>query len=316
MTYHNRAIRIHACPRYVKSLAGRFGAFAAPLPDALPFAAAPTAASEHVRFDPLLESFVDIVVLIKQVPDTATRIQDRVKDGRVDLDGVTWVTSPYDEYAVEEALRLRERHGGTVTLLTLGPERAHGALKDMLALGADEAQAVWDPAFESLGTHARAEVLAAALRKLPHDLVLAGWKGVDGDEGLVPIYVAAALDYPHVSFVVGVEVEGRTITVRREIEGGKEHMTAELPALLTAQKGLNEVRYATLKGIMRVKSKSIPVWTAADLGIDPATLPVPAVAVTSIERPAERGGGRILDGSPADASRALARILHEEEKVI
>ena len=208
---------------------------------------------------------MDIVVLIKQVPDTATRIQDRVKDGRIDLEGVTWVTSPYDEYAVEEALRLRERHGGTVTLLTLGPERSHAALKDMLALGADEAYALWDPAFENLGTHARAEVLAAAVRRLPHDLVLAGWKGVDNDEGLVPIYLAAALDVPHLSFVVQLEVDGATLKVRREIEGGKEAMTADMPAVVTAQKGLNEVRYATLKGIMRVKGKSIEVWSAADL---------------------------------------------------
>ena len=259
---------------------------------------------------------MDIVVLVKQVPDTATRIQDRVKDGAIDLDGVTWVTSPYDEYAVEEALRLRERHGGTVTLLTLGPERAHQALKDMLALGADEAQAVWDPAFERLGTHARAEVLAAALRKLPHDLILAGWKGVDGDEGLVPIYVAAALGIPHVSFAVAIERTGDGLTVRREIEGGKEVMTTALPALVTAQKGLNEVRYATLKGIMRVKSKQIPVWSAADIGVDPAALPAPAVEVVGVDRPAERGRGQILDGGAVEASRQLARLLRDEEKVI
>lgn len=259
---------------------------------------------------------MDIVVLIKQVPDTATRIQDRVKGGGIDLEGVTWVTSPYDEYAVEEALRLREKHGGTVTLLTLGPERAHQALKDMLALGADEAQAVWDPAFERLGTHARAEVLAAALRKVPHDLVLAGWKGVDGDEGLVPIYVAAALDIPHVSFAVAIDVEGAGLRVRREVEGGKEVVTTPLPALVTAQKGLNEVRYATLKGIMRVKAKTIPVWTAADLGLDPAALSAPAVELVAVEPPPERGGGRILDGGPVEASRQLARLLRDEEKVI
>ena len=111
---------------------------------------------------------MDIVVLIKQVPDTATRIQDRVKDGRVDLDGVTWVTNPYDEYAVEEALRLKEKHGGAVTLVALGPERVQGALKDMLALGADEAVQVWDPSFAALDAGGVARVLAAALGKLPH----------------------------------------------------------------------------------------------------------------------------------------------------
>ena len=112
---------------------------------------------------------MDIVVLIKQVPDTATRIQDRVKNGQLELEGVTWVTNPYDEYAVEEALRLKERLGGTVTLVALGPERVQTALKDMLALGADEAVHVWDPAFAGLDSRATALVLAAAVKKLPGD---------------------------------------------------------------------------------------------------------------------------------------------------
>jgi electron transfer flavoprotein beta subunit len=265
---------------------------------------------------------VNIVVLIKQVPDTATRIQDRIAGGRVDLGGVTWIVSPYEEYAVEEALRLKAQHGGTVTLLALGPERVVSALKDMLALGADEAIQVWDAAWEgpggSLGARGTAEVLAAAIRKLPEapDMIWAGWKGVDDDQGLVPIYVAHALDLPHVSFVVKIEVDGGRAKAHREIEGGKELVETALPAVFSAQKGLNEVRYASLKGIMAVKRKEIPIWDAATLGVDSAALPAAAVETIEILRPPDRPGGRKIAGTPDEAARELVRLLHEEAKVI
>lgn len=261
---------------------------------------------------------VNIVVLVKQVPDTATRIQDRITGGRLDLDGVTWVVNPYDEYAVEEALRIKERQGGTVTLLGLGPDRVDMALKDMLALGADEAIHLQDDAFEGLGARGRAQVLAAAIRKLPQapDMVWAGWKGVDEDQGLVPIYLAQELGWPHLSFVVELTVEGERVKVRREVEGGKEILDAPLPAVITAQKGLNEVRYASLKGIMAVKRKVIPVWDAAALALDPGGLAAGGVAVERIERPADRPPGRILQGTPAEAAAELVRLLRTEAKVI
>jgi electron transfer flavoprotein beta subunit len=259
---------------------------------------------------------VDIIVLIKQVPDTATRIQDRVKDGRVDLDGVSWIVNPYDEYAVEEALRHKERHGGTVTLVACGPDRVESALKDMLALGADEAVRVWDPAFATLDARGIARVLAAAVRKLPHQMVWGGWKGVDFDEGLVPVYVAQELGYPHVSFASTFDLEGDRVTVRREVEGGKEVISVALPAVFTAQKGLNDVRYASLKGIMAVKRKVIPTWSATDLGLSPGDVTPATVETLRIERPPERASGRTVPGTPVDAARELVRLLHEEAKVI
>ncbi len=261
---------------------------------------------------------MNIVVLIKQVPDTATRIQDRVAGGRVDLEGVTWIASPYDEYAVEEALRLKAQHGGTVTLVGLGPERATAALKDMLALGADEAIRVWDAAWGEPGARAVAALLAAAIRRLPAppDMIWAGWKGVDDDQGLVPIYLAQALGLPHVSFVVKVGVDGGRAVAQREIEGGKEVVETPLPAVFSAQKGLNEVRYASLKGIMAVKRKEIPVWDAAALGVDTAALPAAGVETLEILRPPDRPPGRKLTGTPDEAARELVRLLHEEAKVI
>jgi electron transfer flavoprotein beta subunit len=250
------------------------------------------------------------------VPDTATRIQDRVRGGILDLTGVTWVTNPYDEYAVEEALRLRERHGGTVTLISMGPDRVQSALKDMLALGADEAVQVWDPGFAALGPRGTARVLAAAVGKLPHDVIWCGWKGVDDDSGLVPVYVAARMGLPHVSFVIGVEIANGRATVRREVEGGHEVLETALPVVLTAQKGLNEVRYASLKGIMAVKRKEIPVWDAAALGVDSASLPKSGLSTLDIQPPPERPAGRLLSGSADEAARELVRLLREEAKVL
>jgi electron transfer flavoprotein beta subunit len=259
---------------------------------------------------------VNILVLIKQVPDTAARIQDRVKDGAVDLDGVTWVANPYDEFAVEEALQLKEKHGGSVTLVALGPDRVDAALKDMLALGADEAVHLNDSAFDALGPRGVAKVLAAAVRKLPFDMIWTGWKGVDYEDGLVPLHLAAELDLPYVSVVQEFSVEDGKAVVARDVEGGRETLEVPLPALFGAQKGLNEVRYASLKGIMAVKKKQIPVWDAAELGVDVGSLPTQAVTQVTIEAPPERPPGRVLDGSPEEAANELAQLLHEEVKVI
>lgn len=261
-----------------------------------------------------------IVVCVKQVPDTAAKIQERVADGQIDLEGVEWVVNPYDEFAVEEALRLKEAHGGQVTLITIGPDRALQGLKDMLALGADEGIHVNDPDLENVGRRGIAKALAAAIGKLDEDvdMVWAGWKGVDEDHGLVPIYLAEELGWPHLSFVqkVDADPDAGQVMVEREIEGGKEVLEAPLPAVFTAQKGLNEVRYASLKGIMAVKRKTIPEWTAADLGLDASDLGGPEVEFVHVDPPPERQPGRILEGPPEEAAEKLVRLLREEAKVI
>jgi electron transfer flavoprotein beta subunit len=262
---------------------------------------------------------MNIVVCVKQVPDTATRIKDRVTKGKIDLEGMEWVANPYDEYAVEAALRLKEAHGGQVTLITVGPDRALKVLKDMLALGADGGIHIKDPALENTGRYGVAKVLAAAIRKIGEvDLVWTGYRGVDEDHGLVTAYLAEELGWPHLSFVVKVDVDldARRVRVERDIEGGKEVLEASLPAVLSAQEGLNPVRYASLKGIMAVKKKTIPEWTAADLGLDVSKLGIPEVEFVNIEPLPERPPGRILDGTPEEAVRELVRLLHEEEKLI
>lgn len=259
---------------------------------------------------------MNIVVCLKQVPDTASKIV--VKDGRVVEEGLTWVVNPYDEFAVEEALRMKEKHGGKVTLVTVGPERARQALKDALALGADDGIHVTDPIFEGVGPYGVATILAAALQKIPYDLIWAGWKGVDLDQGQTAIILAEKLGLPHVSFVTKIDLapDGKSATVQREVEGGKEVIQTPLPAVFTAQKGLNEPRYASLKGIMAVKKKVIPEWTAVDLGLSPDSIGGRKVETVEVVPPPERAAGRIIPGTPEEAVKELVRLLHEEAKVI
>jgi electron transfer flavoprotein beta subunit len=262
---------------------------------------------------------VNVLVFVKQVPDTETRVQ--IKDGAVDTSSVKWVVNPYDEFAIEEALRIRERLGaGKVTVLSLGPERVKEAIKYGLSLGADEG--VWlkgdDVALDD--PLSVATVLAAAAKKAGYDLILTGKQGVDHDWSQGGVALAELLDLPHVSVVVSLELDSaaKKGKAKREVEGGLEVVEFELPAVITTQKGLNEPRYASLKGIMAVKKKVIPEWTLADLGVDPAQVGAGAASIRWIDAslPPPRGAGRILEGDPKDTAKELVRLLHVEAKVL
>ncbi|MBI3914840.1 MAG: electron transfer flavoprotein subunit beta/FixA family protein [Chloroflexi bacterium] len=264
------------------------------------------------------ESTFSVVVLIKRVPDTETRIQ--VKDGKVNTEGISWVISPYDEYAVEEALRLQEKYGGKVTLLCLGSEDAKETIRKGLALGADDAVHLNDPAFEGGDAATTARALAAALKKMEYALVLAGKQAVDEDNAQVAIRVAELLDLPHVNAIIKLDLADDKKSARcvREVDGERDMMETSLPAIFTAQQGLNEPRYPSLKGIMGAKKKPIADWKAADLGLDPAHLGA-AGAQIQVERydpPAPRPPGKIIPGDPATAAKELVRLLREEAKVI
>ena len=262
---------------------------------------------------------MNVLVFVKQVPDTETRIQ--IRDGSVDTASVKWIANPYDEFAIEEALRIRERlQAGKVTVLSLGPERVKDALKYGLSLGADEGIWVKDDGVALQDPLSVATVLAAAARKAGYDLILAGKQGVDHDGAQVGVILAELLDLPHVSVVVNLELDvaAKMGRAKREVEGGLEIVEFELPAVITAQKGLNEPRYASLKGIMAVKKKVIPEWTLADLGVDPASV-APESAATrflDVSLPPPRAAGKILEGDPREAARELARLLREEAKVL
>jgi len=260
-----------------------------------------------------------IAVGIKQVPDTETRIKIGADGKTIDETGVTWVVSPYDEIAVEEALRIREKQGGEVVVYTVGDERAGTALRTVLAMGADRAVHLKDPAFGDSDSLALSRILSAALRAEAFDLILFGRQAVGTDEGQIGPRVAELLDLPHVSVVVKLAAEGGRFSAEREIEGAHEIVEGPLPAVITAQKGLNEPRYASLKGILAAKKKEVRVMTASDLGLDPATVGNAGSGTRweKLELPPARNAGRILkDMDPEAAAKELVRLLREEAKVI
>jgi len=254
-----------------------------------------------------------IVVCVKQVPDTETRI--RIADGKVAESDVNWIVSPYDEFALEEALKIKESKGGEVVLLSLGPERVVSALRSGLAMGADSAIHLKDPKFDEADTLGTAHALAAAVKTLSPDLVLTGQQGVGGDNSQIPGMLAEILDWPQVTVAVKVEVQDGKAVVEREIEGARETWETTLPAVISAQKGLNEPRYASLKGIMAAKKKMIETKDAAAMAI-PAEALAPKTRIAAMELPPSRGAVKMIEGDPETQSRELLRLLHEEAKVI
>jgi electron transfer flavoprotein beta subunit len=256
-----------------------------------------------------------IAVCIKQVPDTETRIRV-APDGKAIVESdVNWIVSPYDEFAIEEALRIKEKSGGEVVLLTAGPDRAQSALRTGLAMGADSAVHLKDPLLDASDAMGVARALAAALRPLSPDLVFTGQLGVGGDHAQVPGMLAEFLDLPQVTMAVKVEIAEGRATVEREIEGAHEVWETSLPAVVSAQKGLNEPRYASLKGIMAAKKKTIEVKDAAALGLSAADL-APKTRVGDLELPPPRAAVRMIAGDPDTQVKELLRLLREEAKVL
>jgi electron transfer flavoprotein beta subunit len=256
---------------------------------------------------------MNIVVTVKQTFDTEAKI---VLDGKgaIDAGGVSLVINPYDEFAIEEALKLKEKFGGEVTVVSVGGERVTEAVRTALAMGCDKAVRIDDPALANADEWLVAEALAKAVSALPHDIVLAGRIAVDDGSGQVAVRVADALGIPSVSSILKLEIEGEKATVTREIDGGTEVLEVALPAVFTAQKGLNEPRLPSMKGIMGAKKKEIAVKSFADIGFDAA--PTAKMGIPKYSLPSPRAGGKIIPGEAADAARELARLLREEAKAI
>ncbi len=261
---------------------------------------------------------MNIVVMIKRVPDTETRIQ--VKDGKIVTEGIAWIISPYDEYAVEEGLRLQEKYGGKVTLLCLGPEEAKETIRKGLALGADDAVHLNDPALDGGDATTTAKALAAALKKMQFDIVLAGKQAVDEDNAQVAIRVAELMDLPHVNSVIKLDLaeDHKSARCLREVDGERDVMETTLPAIFTAQQGLNEPRYPSLKGIMGAKKKPVTDWKASDLGLDATSLGSAGAKLEILHfgPPPPRPPGKIIPGDAATAAKELVRLLREEAKVV
>lgn len=262
-----------------------------------------------------------IIVCVKQVPNTEAIIKVMPDGSGVDLRDVQMVVNPYDEFAVEEALRIKERLGrGEVTIVTLGPAKSKEAIRNCLAMGADRGLHLMDDLFQGSDSLVTASLLAAAIRRAEFDIILCGKQAVDDDQAQTGQQLAELLGIPHVSVVTKLELspDGKRATVRRQVEGGSEIVDCPLPALFTCQKGLNEPRYPSLKGIMGAKKKEIVDLKAADLGLGPGEVGASGSKVKIVEvlPPPQRSAGKILRGEPAEAVKELARLLREEAKVI
>jgi electron transfer flavoprotein beta subunit len=264
---------------------------------------------------------VNIIVCLKQVPDTESQIKVGSDGKSIVTDDIKWVMNPYDEFGVEEALQLKAKFGGEVTVVGLGPKRVTETIRTALAMGADKGVLINDDALVGSDSLATAKALAAVIKDLDGDLIFTGQRGIDEDNGTVGAGIAEFLGIPQLSLITNVDVaeDGKSVKVTRPVEGQALIIESELPALITAQKGLNEPRYASLPGIMKAKKKPLEEKTVADLGIDVAECGEGArkVKILEIMPPPERQGGKIIDGeTPQEKAAALAKMLHEEAKVI
>lgn len=260
-----------------------------------------------------------IVVCTKQVPDTEAQLRVSPDGRSIEEADVTFIMNPYDEFAVEEAVQIRERGEAgttTVTLVTIGPERAEEALRRGLAMGADSAVRVWDDSLAEADSGATAEALCAAVEHLGFDLILCGRVAIDDAAAQVGLRLAEKLGVPHGNAVTKLEVEEDRLVARCEIEGGSEILEIPLPALVTAQKGLNSPRYPAIPAVMKARRVEVTLLSPAELGVDRSADEGPKSRVLALEAPPARTAGRLIEGDPEEAARTLAHLLRDEAKVI
>ena len=260
-----------------------------------------------------------IIVCVKQVIDTAARIE--IKDGKVDGVGLSRVLNPYDEFAIEEALKIRESKPDTnITLVSLGPESFGDALRAGLAMGADKAVHLLDPVFDGLDSLTISRLLGKAVESLGFDLIFCGRQAVDIDMAQIGPALAVYLKIPCVTVVTDLEFSENwgVAIATRQIEGGSEIIESPVPVLLTCQKGLNQPRLPSFKGIMAAKKKPIEILDAGKLGFVPSVITNEASTTisTGLELPLLRSNVEILDGPINDSVVKLVKALREKEKVV
>lgn len=263
---------------------------------------------------------MDIVVCVKQVPDISEikRVRTDPERGTIIREGIASILNPFDEHAVEEAVRIREKHGGSVTVISMGPQQAIDALQQCLAMGADRAILLCDPAFAGSDTLATAYTLGAAIRKAGHfDIVLCGQQAIDGDTAQVGPGIAENLRIPQITYVATLDISGSDIRAQRETEYGYQVIQCKTPVLLTVTRSLNEPRIPTFSAIAEALDKTVTVWTADDLEVDRHRLGLGGspTRVVRVWVPERKRGGQLLRGEPAEVALRLAQVLREEKLV-
>ena len=254
------------------------------------------------------------VVCIKQVPNTAD-VKINPATNTLMREGVESIVNPFDMFAIEEALRIKARLGGKVTVLSMGPPQAESAVREAIAMGADEGVLLTDRAFAGSDTWATSYALAMGLRKLaPFDLVLCGKQASDGDTAQVGPGIATHLDLPQITYVRKIEeIDDKHIVAERLLESGYEAVAAPLPCLITVVKEINEPRLPSLKGKMAAKKATVLKWSAADISAEPGRVGLEGspTKVVRIFTPPPRAGGEVLQGEPHEVVAKLVEKLKD-----
>lgn len=262
---------------------------------------------------------MNIIVCMKQVPVPDSLLQIKDDGSWIQETELNYQINESDHYALEEALRLKEKHGGEVVLLCMGPERVKEAIKQGLAKGADRAIHINNESFSVVDPFVTATVLAAAIKQETYDLVLTGLQSDDYGFGQTGVLLAEMLGLPHATIVMEIEAQDGSIKVKRELESGWfQWVELPMPALLTIQSGINQIRYATIKGIMMAKKKEIKTPGLSDLGLSEAdvTQSPTGLKFQRIYVPEKTKKTEILEGDPKEVARTLAEKLRNEAKVI
>ncbi|WP_108669371.1 electron transfer flavoprotein subunit beta/FixA family protein [Peribacillus acanthi] len=257
---------------------------------------------------------MNIYVLLKRTFDTEEKIT--LSGGRINEDGAEFIINPYDEYAVEEAIQKRDAFGGEVTVVTVGNEEAEKQLRTALAMGADKAVLInIEDDVEAGDQFTTAKILGEYLKDKNADLILAGNVAIDGGSGQVGPRVAELLNIPYITTITKLDIDGKTATVVRDVEGDSEVIETSLPLLVTAQQGLNEPRYPSLPGIMKAKKKPLDELELDDLDLEEDDVEAKTKTI-EVYLPPQKAAGRILDGEIKDQVQELVKLLHTEAKVI
>ncbi len=253
-----------------------------------------------------------IIVCVKEVPDTAVALKIKVDSPEIETENIPWVINPYDEYAVEGALRLKEKFGGDITVITFGAERAENILRGCIVLGADRAIRINDKSVKGRDSFVTSKILAKAIKNIGYDIILCGKESVDYGYAQTGQTIAEFLQIPCISAIKKLDISpsNKEAACNREIEGGLEVVKCNLPAVFTAQKGLNVPRYASLSGIMRAKKMKIETLELDTLDINPSDFK-PKIKITNLSYPPKRPEGKIIQGLLPDTAKELVKDLKE-----
>jgi len=258
---------------------------------------------------------MNIIVCIKQVPET-TEVRINPETNTLIREGVKSIINPFDMYAIEEAIRLKEKFGGKITVISMGPPQADAALREAISLGADEGVLVCDRAFAGSDTWATSYTLSQAIKKLGEfDLIICGKQASDGDTAQVGPGISTHLDIPQVTYVKKIEeAKDNSLRVERMLEEGFEIIETPLPALLTVVKEINEPRLPSLKGLMRAKSAKITLLTQKELNLDSQSIGLcgSPTQVVKIFTPPQRTGGQMLKGEIPEIAQQLVNLIKDE----